>query len=97
MIVISDSTPLIHFASINRLDLLRSIYGKVFITETVHREVVIEGISLGKADAFIIEKEIGKWIEIENPEGDAGEICNKYKIHIGEADSILLARKLEIV
>lgn len=94
MIVISDSTPLIHFGTINRLDLLRSMYGQIFITEAVHREVVTEGIALGKMDAFLIEKEIGNWIKVANPEGGAGEICSRYGIHIGEAESILLAREL---
>ena len=94
MIVISDSTPLIHFGTINRLDLLRSMYGQIFITGAVHREVVIEGIALGKVDAFLIEKEIGDWIEVAGLEGYVGEICSQYRIHIGEAESILLAREL---
>ena len=59
MITVSDSTPLIHFGAIKRLDLLRSIYGQIFITEAVHREVVTEGIALGKMDAFLVEKTIG--------------------------------------
>jgi len=94
MIVISDSTPLIHFGTINRLDLLRSMYGQIFITGAVHREVVTEGIALGKMDAFLIEKEIGNWIEVVNPKGYVGEICSRHGIHIGEAESILLAREL---
>ena len=94
MIVISDSTPLIHFGTIDRLDLLRSMYGQIFITGAVHREVVTEGIALGKMDAFLIEKEIGGWIEVVNPKGYVGEICSRYRIHVGEAESILLAREL---
>ena len=94
MIVISDSTPLIHFGTIKRLDLLRSIYGRILITEAVHREVVTEGIALGKMDALLIEKEIGTLIEVVNPKGYAGEICSRYRIHIGEAESILLAQEL---
>lgn len=95
MIVISDSTPLIHFGTIKRLDLLRSMYNQISITGAVHREVVTEGIALGKMDAFLIEKEIGDWIEVVNPKGYAGEICSQYRIHIGEAESILLARELD--
>ena len=95
MITVSDSTPLIHFGTIKRLDLLRSMYGQIFITEAVHREVVTEGIALGKADAFLVEKAIGDWIELINPKGYAGEICSRYGIHIGEAESILLARELD--
>jgi len=95
MITVSDSTPLIHFGTIKQLDLLRSMYGQIVITEAVHREVVTEGIALGKADAFLVEKAIDDWIEVINPEGYAGEICSRYGIHIGEAESILLARELD--
>ena len=59
MITVSDSTPLIHFGTIKRLDLLRSMYGQIFITKAVHREVVTEGIALGKTDANLFGK--GDW------------------------------------
>ncbi|MEA3324476.1 MAG: hypothetical protein U9Q37_04975 [Euryarchaeota archaeon] len=59
MITVSDSTPLIHFGTIKRLDLLRFMYGHIVITKAVHREVVAEGIALGKTDAFLVEKAIG--------------------------------------
>ncbi|MEA3282914.1 MAG: DUF3368 domain-containing protein [Euryarchaeota archaeon] len=95
MITVSDSTPLIHFGTIKRLDLLRSMYGQIVITEAVHREVVTEGIALGKMDAFLVEKAIGDWIELIGPKGYAGEICSRYGIHIGEAESILLSRELD--
>ena len=42
-----------------------------------------------------MEKAIGDWIELINPKGYAGEICSRYGIHIGEAESILLARELD--
>ncbi len=38
MIVVSDSTPLMHFGKLNRLDLLRSAYHEVIITEVVYHE-----------------------------------------------------------
>ncbi len=71
------------------------MYDQIPITGAVHREVVTEEIVLGKMDAFLIEKEIGDWIEAVNPKGCAGEICSQYRIHIGEAESILLARELD--
>ena len=59
MIAVSDSTPLIHFGTIKRPHLLRSMCGQIAITEAVHREVVTEGISLGKMDANLFGK--GDW------------------------------------
>jgi|GEM_PF-5826711 len=69
MITVSDSTPLIHFGTINRLDLLRSMYGHIFITEAVHREVVTEGIVLVRWTPFLWKKRLGTRIEVINPNG----------------------------
>lgn len=65
MIAVSDSTPLMHFAKVRKLALLRLLYKKIAITETVHREVVEEGVLLGKKDALEVKRELGKWIEIK--------------------------------
>jgi len=94
MIVISDTTPLIHFGILKRLDLLHTLYGEIFITKTVLQEAVTEGAAMGKPDAFLIEKEIGKWIKVDDPKGEIDEICREYGIHKGEAESILLAHEL---
>ncbi len=59
MITVSDSTPFIHFGTIKRLDIFRSMYGQIAITGAVHREVVTEGIALGKMDANLFGK--GDW------------------------------------
>ena len=56
MITVSDSTPLIHFGTIKRLDILRSMYDQIVITEAVHREVVTEGIAPSKMDANLFGK-----------------------------------------
>jgi len=56
MINVSDSTPLIHFGMIKWLDILRSMYGQIVITEAVHREVATEGIAPGRMDANLFGK-----------------------------------------
>ena len=43
MKVISNSSPLINFATLERLDILQTLYGKVFIPEAVYHEVVVAG------------------------------------------------------
>ena len=45
MSVVADSSPLILFAKIGRLDLLRTMYREVLIPPAVRREVVEEGSS----------------------------------------------------
>ena len=94
MIVISDSTPLMHFGMVDRLDLLRTAYQEIVITSTVYHETVTEGIKMGENDAHLIEKEIGKWIKINDPDDNPSEISQMYDIHQGEAASILLAKQL---
>lgn len=91
MIVVSDSTPLIHLAKAGRLDILFSLYNKILITEEVYSEVVEEGLILEKEDAVIIKEHIGKRIQIKNPGSSSMHIIRKYSIHKGEAESIVLA------
>src|SRR3972149_8086096 len=94
MIVVSDSTPLIHFAKAGRLDILFILYNKILITEEVYSEVVEEGLILEKEDAVIIKEHIGKRIQIKNPSSSSMHIIRKYSIHKGEAESIQLALEI---
>ena len=46
MNVVSNASPLINLACIDKLDLLPQLYGELFIPEAVWNEVVVEGIGL---------------------------------------------------
>ena len=46
--MISDSSTLIIFAKINKLDLLKKLYGKIQISETIYKEIVDEGEAKGE-------------------------------------------------
>lgn len=94
MIVVSDSTPLIHLAKVGCMELLFSLYEEVLITEEVYREAVEEGIILEKNDAGVIQEYIGKSIHIKNPTSLSDRLIEKYCIHKGEADSIQLAMEI---
>ncbi|MCD4768529.1 MAG: hypothetical protein K8R34_18765 [Methanosarcinales archaeon] len=95
MIVVSNSTPLMHFAKVGKLELLKSAYSELIISSAAFEETVSEGILLGEEDAFLIEKEVGKWIKVLASQDDATVFSTKYKIHEGEAASILLAMQLD--
>jgi hypothetical protein len=43
MTVVSNSSPLISFAAIGQLDLLKSLYGTIHIPQTVYHEVITQG------------------------------------------------------
>lgn len=102
--LVADSTCVIHLARIGRLDLLKAVYGKVFIPREVYNETVKRGKERGFIDAEIIEKAIEEGlIEIkglsEAQKKEVGRLCSLAAIGRGEAEAIVLARdsKFELV
>ncbi|AEA46248.1 hypothetical protein [Archaeoglobus veneficus] len=93
MTAVSNAGPLIHFAQIGRLFLLKDIFGRIILPSLVKVEVVDAGKKLGKPDAFLIEGEIGRWIEVCDNPGGVEEIASRAGIHAGEAAAILVARE----
>jgi len=94
MIVVSDATPLIHMAKVKSLNLIKELYQKCYLTESVYNETVIEGQKYGHDDSNQIMEALGDWIEVRDPKGNVFEFVKKYSIHVGEATSILLAKEL---
>lgn len=90
--VVCDSSPLIWLAKANMLSVLRKLYGEVIIPKTVWVEV-----SRGEsADALvIIEAKAEGWVKVvDEEESGASDLIRVSGIHRGEAEAILLARKL---
>lgn len=52
--VVCDSGPLMALAKLNRLLLLRKLFGKVLIPQAVYQETVIRGMRQGYPDALAI-------------------------------------------
>lgn len=91
--VVSNSTPLIYLAKIGRIDLLRAVFGEVFIPQEVKNEVVDKGKLLGEEDAYIVEKAINEgWLKVLPNE----KIEVPMKLHEGEVAALSLAKKLNI-
>src|SRR3989344_7253022 len=84
--IISNSTPVIYLAKLNKLDLVERTFKKIIIPQEVYSEVVLEGKRLNKQEVILIEDLINKKvIEIR----ESGELQKEIKsIHIGEAKAI---------
>src|SRR5439155_18565305 len=90
MTVVADSTPLISLSTVGRLDLLRTLYGRILISEAVYREIVTEG--QGRPGATEVAS--ADWI-------DRRAIANLAQLHAlprnfgrGESETIVLAHEL---
>jgi len=100
-IVLSDASPLIALALIDRLDLLRSLFGQVCITELVKGEVLNDGSKPGEAAiaAAIKSKWIrvipDKWPEPQFPALDEGEASTlRAAVNIGVPCLVLMDERV---
>jgi len=90
---VSNASPLIYLAKTGRIDLLRKVFGTVFIPEEVKIEVVDKGKQLGEKDAYIIERAIGEgWLKVLA----AQAIEVPIKLDKGEVAALSLAKKLKL-
>lgn len=96
--VVSNSSPLIYLAKINRLNLIKNIYGKIWIPEQVLNEAVTQGKVLKITEASIIEGAVGRWILKERikPEIDLkyAFLDGNDKIGLGEKQALKLCKQL---
>jgi len=91
--IVSNATPLIYLAKIGRINLLRKVFGEVFIPEEVKIEVVDRGKQLGERDAYVVEKAIGDgWLKVLNVEIMEVPI----KLEPGEVAVLSLAKRLKL-
>lgn len=91
--VVSNSTPLIYLAKTGKIELLKTVFEQVYIPEEVKIEVVDKGKSLGKADAYVVEKAIGEgWIKVLAADPTEMPI----KLNKGEEAALSLAKQLKI-
>lgn len=86
--IVADSGPLIAFARIGRLDLLRDTIGDIAVPDAVYREVVTKG----KPGAAEIEG--STWIHRQRVGDRALARQLPPGIHKGEWEAILLAREM---
>lgn len=95
--MIINSSPLIIFGKLNRLDLLIKVLGKITISKVVYREVVEKGMKKNAPEALLVKDHVKKGkIEIKKlnerwkEEALFLEKMHKY-LDYGEAETICLA------
>jgi len=88
-----NASPLIFLAKLGKLNLLKSILTEYYITNTVMEEVVKKALESGYVEADLIQKFASKHTA-EIDEEKARRLAEKFNIHIGEASTILLAKKM---
>ena len=88
-IIVSNSTPLINFATIGELDLLRKLFDQIFVPQAVWQEVVIKG---WRESATLIKKT--EWISKKAiTDHRLCDTLNK-ELDTVEAEAIVLAIEL---
>ena len=92
MIAVSNSSPLVALARIQRLNLLAKLYQRIPIPAGVHQEVTVAGRGLPGAE----EVRRAGWIEVAAPnaplDSALAQACQT--LGAGERGAILLARSL---
>ncbi|MFQ5708190.1 MAG: DUF3368 domain-containing protein [bacterium] len=91
MIVISNTSPVINLAAIEKLDLLNQLYGKIIIPQGVYHEV--KGTGADQAGATEIDDL--EWIEVTSvPNQDLVQAV-RMELDQGESEAIALAIQMK--
>lgn len=93
MIVVSDTTPLISFLKINRLDLLEKLFGEVLIPQAVFNELTTDVRFQAEADQIKREKFIT--IRPVNNLESASILKRATGLDQGESEAIVLTDELK--
>jgi len=91
VIIVSNTTPLIGLASIQRFDLLRDLFGELNIAQAVYDEAVVAGRELGGAKR---EVATASWIKTVGVEDRLAVDVLLDEMDLGEAETIVLASEM---
>ena len=82
--VVVNTTPLIALSEIGKLDILKKLYGEIFIPDAVLNEVKTE-------PAFSEVRNFADWIHVEGVQDRSQEKIFRSRLHAGEVEVMLLA------
>ena len=94
---ISNSSPLIHLARLEKLPYARNVYDSVIIPPAVRTETIQKGRVEGYTDALLLERlESEGWLKTQNLSTESKEFARELTevVGRGEAEAISLAVEL---
>ncbi len=91
MIIVSNTTPLIGLASIQRFYLLYQLFSKIYIPQAVYNEAVVRGREFGGAKRKV---STAQWIETVAVDSRLAVDVLLDVLDLGEAETIVLAREI---
>lgn len=87
-----DASSFIYSIKMDWINVLKELYEDLIITSSVHKEVIMDGKSRGKPDAFIGEKLIKKYdIQIHDIEKNS-----EVEIGLGEGETDTILNTIEL-
>lgn len=92
MIVVSNTTPLIGLAAIQRFDLLQQLFGEIYIPQAVYGEAVVVGRERGGAK---LEVSTATWIKTVNVKDRLAVEVLLDEIDLGETETVVLAHEMD--
>ncbi len=93
MIVVSDTTPIISLIKINRLDILKRMFGEVHIPEAVFEELT-SNVLFKEEIQTVVECEYIKKMSVDNAKS-VDLLRRSTNLDVGESEAIVLADSLK--
>jgi predicted nucleic acid-binding protein len=91
MMVVSNTSPIVNLAVVGQLDLLRQLYGKVVIPQSVYHEIAV----IGAGQPGATEVSTFEWIETRQVTDRPLLAALRLELDEGEAEAIALAVELQ--
>lgn len=91
MIVVSNSGPLIALSRINKLNLLKHYFSKIYVSNATYDELVIKG--KGKPGSDLVQKV--DWIQSKKVKDNMAVKVLELELDLGESETIILAQEMK--
>ena len=84
--VVANTTPIIALSGIGKLDLLKKLYGEIYIPRAVFEEVK------GEPECSMLRENL-EWIHVSDIRDDSQKIMYRAKLHAGEVEVMIMAQE----